>query len=230
MKHFNEGLWADFVRGVLDDALRTEMELHLRTGCAGCQATVDWMREVEAVASIDRTVEIPQEWITRALEVFPQGAVRNNWIQDLATTMAELIFQTGPDWRPAGVRSAAGTTVFGVDESSPAAGRVVYRAGDYRVDVSFETPSANEPGEIVGQISCETDPSRSVEGFLVQAASAESQGRLLGETTANRFGEFVMDYPFVERATLRIASRERGLRIEFPLGVTRQSSGPKGVQ
>jgi hypothetical protein len=205
MKHFNDSLWADFVRGVVNHDTRREMEAHLESGCATCQSAKQWLQRVEGVAALDRKHAIPNRWIARAREVFPLNGTNNTWIEDLVATIGELVFETRFDAQPSGIRSLP-TTATG--------GRMVFRAGDYRIHVSVESPTVGEPGEIVGQISNDLDPPESLEGIVVQAIAG---GRMLSETTANRFGEFVIEYLFLEQATLRLASRERGLRIEVPL-------------
>jgi hypothetical protein len=204
MKHFNESLWADFVRGLVDADARRAMEAHLGTGCKTCLSTKNWLQRVEGVAAVDRKQEIPSSWIARAREVFPPSGTKSTWIEDLVAIVGGLVFETRLEAQPAGIRSLPATS----------GGRMVFRAGDYRIHVSIELPTAGESGEIVGQISNDLDPPESQEGIVVQAVTG---GRMLRETTANRFGEFVIEYPFLEMATLRLASRERKLRIEIPL-------------
>ena len=205
MKHFNEGLWADFVRGIASEDVHREMQTHLESGCVACQLVVDWIQRVEGVAAADRKQEIPSECIAQAKGIFPQPGTRNSWIDDLVATMGELVLATGFEAEGAGVRSLS---------TAAGGGRMMFRAGDYQIHVNVAGPTAGESGEIVGQISNDADPPSSHEGIVVQATA---NGRMLSETTANRFGEFVMEYPFLEQATLRLASRERALLIEVPL-------------
>jgi len=212
MKHFNEGLWVDFVRGTASKDVQQEMQTHLNTGCVACQSVVDWMQRVEGVAAADRKQEIPREWIARARAIFRQPGTKNAWIDDLVAIMGELIFATRFEVEGAGIRSFS---------TAAGGGRMMFRAGDYQIHVNVAGPTAGEPGEIVGQISNDADPPGSQEGMVVQATA---NGRMLSETTANRFGEFVMEYPFLEQATLRLASRERALLIEVPLYQERNSA------
>ena len=60
----------------------------------------------------------------------------------------------------------------------------------------------------------ERDRQENVEGIVVQVVCT---GRTLGETSTNRFGEFVVEYPQGKAVILRLALRARGERIEVPL-------------
>jgi len=215
MKHFSDESWVDFARGVEAADRRASMAAHLEAGCESCQATVEWISRIQQVASLDRSFAVPLDELVRAARlILPRAASKQEWIGKLRAIAAELIFETGLDWQPAGVR--AGQSPVAVSSASSDGGRMVFEAGDYRVHVKIEPPTASEPGEILGEITNRRDPADDLDGVLVQAIIA---GRTIRETTANRFGEFLIAYPFVfaEDTMLRLAFKERGVRIDLIL-------------
>jgi hypothetical protein len=129
-------------------------------------------------------------------------------------------FVPGIEWRLAGVRSGASDAV------DPARDRMLFRAGDYSIDLKLEAPAGGEGGEIVGQLSCASPQPESVNGVLVQMVSG--RGRTLGETTTNRFGEFFVDYAGQKNVTLRFALKARNQRIDLPLKLNRRASSREG--
>ena len=95
--------------------------------------------------------------------------------------------------------------------------RVVYRAGDYSVDLSMESEDSADRREMVGQISRELDPQATLAGVIVQVLAA---GKPVSETTTNRFGEFMIELPQRNSVVLRFAMKQQGHRIDLPLKTT----------
>lgn len=219
MKHYNDESWADFVRGVAPADLRQEMLAHLSGGCQPCQLSVNWMEQIQQVAKLDS--EIPPELVRAVREIFPQAGVRNDWVGSLRPLVANLVFAASGGWQPAGVRTSSTAAVAPATANG---GRMIFDAGDFRVHVKVEPPTVHEPGEIVGEIKNRTEPADSLEGVVVQSLAS---GRMISETTVNRFGEFLIDYPFLDDTVLRLAFKERGVRIDLVLD--RQSSAVPGA-
>jgi hypothetical protein len=44
------------------------------------------------------------------------------------------------------------------------------------------------------------------------------RGRIFSESATNRFGEFLIGSPIRKNVTLRLALKDRGQRIDLPLG------------
>jgi len=212
--HFSERQWGDFVRGLASETDTPDMQTHIDSGCSECRSMAERLGAVARLAATDRGLDIPAEVVARAQAIFdpvsPQG-----WIETLQSIAAELVSSVSADWQPAGVRSA-GT-------ASDAQDRLLYRAGDYFVELKLEPPSAGEAGDIVGQIANEHDPGERLEGVLVQIVVS---GRTLGETSTNRFGEFLMDYPAKKSAVLRFALKHSGRRIDLPLKLGKNPDNP----
>jgi hypothetical protein len=204
--HFNEELWADFVRGLGDQAAREEMQSHLDSGCAECQASFKWLDSIVRFALAERHSEVSDELAAQARQIRALPS-RPRWMETWETVTAQLIQQASWAWQPAGVRSPGGPE---------AAGRMLFRAGDYLVDLQVETQSSGAGREIVGQIANEQEQGEILDGIIVEMFIP---GRTLRETATNRFGEFVIECPSVKNATLRFGLTHRKQRIELPLRV-----------
>jgi len=198
-EHFSDEHLSDFVRGVLPPASQAATQAHLDSGCDSCAQTA---RLFGAVASASLP-EVPPELTAAAVAIFELPARNLDWIEKLTPLVPRLVFGPGIDLQLAGIRDGGLT-----------AGRAVYRAGHYSVDLSLETPEAADRREMVGQISDELEPKRTLEGVIVQVITA---GKTVSETATNRFGEFVIELPARNRAILRFALRQHGHRIDLPL-------------
>jgi anti-sigma factor RsiW len=206
MKHYSDESWVDYVRGVAAAERREEMSAHLQEGCPNCRSAVKWFEQIQQVAALDRTLSVPMDVVAAASSIFPRSS-KNDWIGSLQSITATIVFQSGLGWQAAGVRSTA-------SPCSSLAGQMVFEAGDYRIHVKIEGPTTSEPGEIVGEIKNSAYPADRLEGVVVQAITS---GRASRETTVNQFGEFLVEYPFVEDTVLRLAMKEKGLRIDLKL-------------
>ena len=205
--HFSEGQWADFVRGVSPEAVQGEMQSHLDSGCALCAVSVSWMRSLSAMAAAER-LDVPADVVRRARAIFAPPPANAGWMEELEALAAELISNVRLDWQPAGVRSVAASA------EALGGSQLLYKAGDYTVDLRIEPPSAQDPGEIIGQIGNERNRQENLDGLVVQTVAA---GRTLGETVTNRFGEFVIEYPRGKKAILRLALKQCRQRIDLSL-------------
>jgi hypothetical protein len=65
-RHYGEGDWCDYVRGLTPAEARVEMEAHLGAGCARCEE-LRWMAaELQSFAEAEAAIEVPDEWAARA--------------------------------------------------------------------------------------------------------------------------------------------------------------------
>jgi hypothetical protein len=206
--HFDDQRWVDFVRGIAAEAVQKEMQTHLDSGCPSCRATFSWMGSVATLAAADSAILVPEDVVQKARELFVASPAPAGWIETLESIAAELISEVRWDWQPTGVRSG------GASAETPVGDRLLFRAGDYAVDLKIEPPSVSDAGEIIGQIANQVDQQENLEGVVVQMVVL---GRTLGETATNRFGEFLIEYPTGKKATLRLALKHRGQRIDLPL-------------
>lgn len=215
--HFSEQQWSDFVRGVSEGQGAREIQAHLASGCDACRATAHRFEAVARFAVADSALPVPGDIVQRAREIFQttsqsgsHSGSHSAWIDSLQSVVAELVASARMDWQLAGVRSLEGDITECVGD------RLLYRAGDYAVDLKLDPPSTGERGELIGQITNERDHLESLADVLVQIVVL---GQTLGETATNRFGEFVIEMPPANRksATLRFALKHSGQRIEIPL-------------
>ena len=207
-EHYTVEQWADYVRGLGKPEGRERMRTHLEAGCDECKSAVRWLQEVARIGALEAEMELSEEAIQRARILFRAPEPRD-WIERLKQLAAELVFEAAPGWQPEGVRSAAGLGQ-----------RMLYQAGDYSVDLMLEPPEF-EDWDIIGQIANRADPADNLEGTVVQILSG---GETVGETEANRFGEFVIAQPQTKRAILRLALKRQGKRIDLPLQIRKQEA------
>lgn len=206
--HFSEHLWSDFARGIAPAEQLERMQAHLDSGCDACRETARLLGWVARTGAQDSALIVPQDEVNEAVALFAQGPSAA-WIEKLVPLVAELVSSVSQDWQFAGMRAAS---------SVSGAQRMLFRAGDYAVDLELEPPLAAEPGRIVGQILSRPDltagPARQMEGILVLLLGG---GRTLGQTSTNQFGEFLLDHNAYRSATLRFAMKQQGQRIDLPL-------------
>lgn len=200
--HLTLELWSDFVRHAATPANDAAMRAHLDTGCGECRRTVELLRELARHGETEAACAVPPELTARVRAIFMAQPNANAWVEQLRQVVAELVWRPQPGWQVQGVRSTADTSR-----------RLLYRAGDYSVDLQIE-PRPGQPDEIVGQILNESDRTDDLEGILVQVVAT---GHTLGETATNRFGEFVVACPAGKRPMLRLALRRRQERIDLHL-------------
>jgi hypothetical protein len=208
--HFRDAQWADFVRGIGGEILEQEIRNHLDSGCEPCRVMASLIASVAETGKADGSLQIPADVIASAKAIFQP--VQTGWMESLRTVVAELVTQIPLDWQPVGVRSLANV-------ENAAGDRFLYRAGNYAVDLKVESPSSTDPGEIIGQIANDEDTSDNLAGVLVQMVvpGKTTLGKTIGETSTNRFGEFLIAYPAHPKAMLRFALKRQGQRIDLPL-------------
>ena len=205
--HFPEEMWVDFVRGLTPDPTRGRMQAHLDEGCADCHAVVDQLSAIERFAAEERSLLVPHELVQHVREMYQAG----DPARTLHVIAAELISESQLGFQPAGVRSSNGIFDSG-------GVRLVYRAGDYSINLTIEPSSSSGGQEIIGQISNLIEPDEPMEGIAVQIAA---RGRILDETHTTRFGEFLIGYPLRTDSVLQFMLDRRGQRVDLSLGTDR---------
>ena len=198
-RHFSDEHFCDFVRGLLPAADQVATQAHLDSGCESCAQTVGLFSSVSSAFLTD----VPADLTAAALALFEPSSNETDWIEKLTPLVPRLILGPGMGLQLAGIRAGDLTSA-----------RAVYRAGHYSVDLSLESPEAADRREMVGQISDELDPKKTLDGVVVQVVSA---GKTVSETATNRFGEFVIELPAKNRVVLRVALKQQGQRIDLPL-------------
>ena len=208
--HYSDERWSDYVRRLVDPGTSVLMKMHLDSGCAECQSAVQAFELLSSAAASDRAFEVPSALVSQAKAMFEPVAF-TSWIERLEIIKAQFVASIDSNFQLAGVRSAA-------TQMETSGDRILFRAGSYSVDLKIEPAAGGEGGEIIGQISSSlSKPSVEpvMDGVLVQLVS--SPGKTLGETTTNRFGEFLIDYAGQKNVTLRFALKQQNQRIDVPL-------------
>jgi len=206
-RHFSDELWADFARQVGSEEVRAELQAHLDAGCARCGATANRFFAVARMALNERLLAVPPELVEGAKKIVTE--VRSSgWIENLTVILGHLTDTRPLDWQPAGVRSRAGN-------AGQEGARLTFRASHYAVYLKVEPLLGGEEAEIIGEIANEGGQEGPMEGIPVQMVS---RGRIFSESATNRFGEFLIGSPIRKNVTLRLALKDRGQRIDLPLG------------
>ena len=76
-RHYDVPEWADFVRGLGDDAQRAAMRQHVSAGCARCGEFVATLQRFAPIAASEAQYEPPAEAVLGAEAVFqPQASTK----------------------------------------------------------------------------------------------------------------------------------------------------------
>ena len=206
-QHFSDELWADFARNVGSEEVRAELQAHLDAGCEGCRMTANRFHAVARMALNERLLAVPPELIERAKKI-ATTVHSSGWIENLTVILGHLTDTRPLNWQPAGVRSRTGN-------AGQEGARLTFRAADYAVYLKVEPLLGGEEAEIIGEIANEGGQEGPMEGIPVQTVA---RGRVFSESATNRFGEFLIGSPIRKNVTLRLALKDRGQRIDLPLG------------
>src|SRR5262245_17311243 len=143
-----------FLEGNLAAEESARLTAHLATGCSSCAANRDWYMQIRDITAKDDSVE-PPVWVTRrALRIFETN--RPRLLKRLQTAVAALVFD-----------SFALPEVAGVRSTDTVNRQLLYRAGDFSVDMQI-TPTGENRAEITGQILREGETAfQSVEHAVV---------------------------------------------------------------
>lgn len=207
MGHYDIGDWADFVRNLLSEARRTEMEQHLVGGCEECHAVVGFLREVAGVAAMDQAYEdASTQLAASAREIFePTVATeaRPAAISGVRALLAYLTFDSAAGLYPAGARG-----------ERPAARQLMYQAGDYCLDLRVDRERNSMRVILVGQVVNEKHPLLQLARLPIFVMSGK---KIVSETASNEFGEFTLD--FLPRPNLRLCVQvtQAGVQLDVPL-------------
>ncbi len=122
--HYNEALWVDYVRGLVEPGLAREMQQHLAGGCRRCTALHTSLVAVEDTFQEDRVRPVPEALARMARAVFPP---RRLFWRELPRELATLVTGSLPQLHLQGVRA-----------SIDAARHFTFRAENYWVDMQVE--------------------------------------------------------------------------------------------
>ncbi len=210
MSHYVAERWVDFVRNLLPEAERVQMQAHIDSGCERCRRELDLLRQVVNFSAVESTYRAPEELARMARAIYrpmsaPAGVLRR--------LMGSLIFDGFGEPAMAGVRHAV-----------PSGQQLAFNAGDYCVDVRVQGEINSSQVAMAGQIVNRKAPEDRLAGLPVALVSGR---KIIAETLSNEFGEFSLEYTAVRKLRLQIEVSNEGVRIDLPLsslaGGTRDS-------
>lgn len=178
----------------LDEAESSEVAAHLAGGCAPCTETAGWYQRVRLIAVSDDTIAPPSWVFKRALRIAEKQRNLSPLVERLGQAIASLVFD-----------SFSGPVLAGVRSTETADRQMLYRAGDYSVDLQI-TPSENSRADLIGQVLEEGAAFETVSGLKLDILSG---GKVVVSAVTGEMGEF------------KISGMKHGLydlRVELPEG------------
>ncbi len=174
-KHFGTEEWADLANGQITGEQELAMRLHLNTGCKECADLFALWRRVGEAAQREAGYEPPDSAVRHVRRAFAILAEPEKGRKTFE--IPRLVFDSL--WQPAmaGVRSSA---------SSPR--QVLYRAGEFAVEMRIEPEGRSERIYIAGQVS--THAQEQGEGLASMPVVASGKQGILAEAMTNGLGEF----------------------------------------
>lgn len=207
MGHYEIGEWTDFVRNLLAKQQQAEMEQH-QAICAECRDIVALLAKVNAAAQAETRYDAATGELAKAARrIFSKqragGRALDLVAGALTTLAAHLTYDSAFDLQPIGARSRR-----------PDTRRMLYEAGDYCIDLSFEGGPGSIRVTLVGQVSCRKEPIRHLEKLPVLVVSGS---KVVTQTASNEFGEFAVEYAPRRDLRLCVPISDAGFRLEIPL-------------
>jgi anti-sigma factor RsiW len=169
----------DYLDGHLAKEDAARLAAHLASGCRQCAPTRDWYASVREAVARDDSPEPPPWVFKRAVRIFDEKASRPRLIERLGRAVASLVFD-----------SFAQPAVLGVRSTETANRQLLYRAGDYHIDLQI-APSDASKSDVRGQVLREGEAGfESVAGLKIELAR---EGKAAQETLTGGTGEFAFE-------------------------------------
>lgn len=166
----------DHLDGRLTGAELDRLSAHLATDCSACAETRNWYESLKAVMASDDSCEPPPWVLKRAIRMFEVERARPRLVERVGQKIAALLFDSLT--RPA---------VAGVRSTETANRQLLYRAGDYSIDLQV-APSDQSHADLIGQILKEGETAfQSVAGL---ALSLSRKDETVCSIVTNEMGEF----------------------------------------
>ena len=198
-RHLTESDTLDFVRGAAAPAALRRIEQHLASGCGRCEQSVTLYRSIAATARGEARWDPPAAVLERAGDILEVRARRAAPLK--RRLIPRLVFDSFRQPLPAGVRATRSVSRH-----------VLYRAGDFFVDLRIDAEHGARRVSIVGQIAQRkarrTVPPESVSVLLIDSRT------VVARPAVNSFGEFHCDFDSRAPVRLRIQfGAQRGLEV-----------------
>jgi hypothetical protein len=190
VKHLTATDAADFVRGVSARPVRRRIEQHLASGCARCTRAVALYRTIASTARAEGQCDPPSAVLERAADIF---SIPPRRVEALThRVIPRLIFDSLRQPLPAGVRASHSVTRH-----------VLYRAGDFFIDLRIDREHGAPRVSIVGQVTPREPPQPATPLDAVSVLLLDRR-TVVARPPVNAFGEFHFDYDAHAQVRLRI--------------------------
>lgn len=189
----------DYLDNRLPEAKAASVATHLATSCKACGEKRDWYQQVRLVAASDETVEPPPWVLKRAVRIFDTQRHRPRLAKRIGEAIASLVFD-----------SFAGPALAGVRSTETAERQLLYRAGDYSIDLQI-APSEHAHADLIGQVLKESDSSyESVSGLKLDIAR---DAKVVFSAVTNELGEFKINGMELGVYDLRVELSEGNITV-----------------
>lgn len=166
----------DYLDNRLPEAEASRVATHLAGNCAVCGESRDWYQRVRIAAASDDTLAPPPWVLKRAVRIFEMQRHRPRLAARIGQAIASLVFD-----------SLARPALAGVRSTETANRQLLYRAGDYSLDLQI-APSEHTRADLIGQVLKESDPTfESVSGLKLDIARG---GKIVCSAVTDEMGEF----------------------------------------
>ncbi len=186
----------DYLDGSIDTDEAARTKAHLETGCSMCAATQQWYERVNLLTSSDDLTEPPPWVLKRALKLFESQRARGSVIERIGRAVASLVFD-----------SLARPAIAGVRSTDTANRQLLYRAGDYNIDLQI-APIDEARAELIGQVLREGE--NTFQSVAELSLNLKGAGETQLSSKTNQLGEFAFN---------NVDQGNYDLSIETPEGV-----------
>jgi len=215
MQHLETTEWIDYVRGIMPAEKAQFAATHLSDGCVSCGDTANWLFRLNASAA--REVTVPDAVLNVAKAILGAKARET---EDLTRVVlrrlrAALMYDSMFDLQPAGARSlplGCGSRML------------LFRAGEYSVDLRLEAEPEHLNWTLVGQLSNDDNPSDDMANLPVLVMAGK---KVVGKTFSNEFGEFILPDLPRQRLRLCVPLAAEGQQIDLALNRFHETPDPE---
>ena len=215
MQHLQTTEWIDYVRGVMPEEKSQFAASHLNDGCVSCGDAASWLRRLNASAA--REVMVPDAVVNVAKAILTAKARETEDLTRITLLRLRAILQYDSflDLQPAGARSlplGCGSRML------------LFRAGEYSVDLRLEAEPEQQNWTLVGQLSNDDNPSDEMSNLPVLVMAGK---KVVGKTFSNEFGEFILPDLPRQRLHLCVPLAAEGQQIDLALNRFQETSDPE---
>jgi hypothetical protein len=182
--HFEDTVWADVVRGTIDQATKAKVDQHLDTGCAECTQALSIWQLMASSSTTERSFTPPADVVRMVKQEFSIQYPK----EEKTTLIGKLVFDSFANAAPVGIRSAAA-----------APRQFLYEANGITVDLRFELQPPHN-AFVVGQVL----ENRNSYSLPIPLLLFNHEGAVVQETETTEFGEFQFEYDTRERLRLSL--------------------------